>query len=142
MTTSVWPAMRKEALTIRFCLAPVSSSPSSNEQTFLRQIGRIRTETWVFWRDGIRSNFKQPVFEWAWEELEKTNTTEYSELRHLLKSDFKENPKRCRTYKSRRWGISLVGFSKGWLPPRLIFHVTSLSTCNSWLSNMVPTNDL
>jgi len=65
----------------------------SNEQTFLRQIGRIRTETWVFWRDGIRSNFKKPVFRWAWEELEKTNTTEFSELRRLLKSDFKEDPK-------------------------------------------------
>ncbi len=73
----------------------------SNEQTFLRQIGRIRTKTWVFWRDGIRSNFKKPVFKWAWEELEKTKTTEFSELRRLLKSDFEEDPKGLENPKKR-----------------------------------------
>lgn len=65
----------------------------SNEQTFLRQIGRIRTETWIFWRDGIRSNFQKPAFKWAWEEVENMKTTEFSELRRLQKSDFKEDPK-------------------------------------------------
>lgn len=65
----------------------------SNEQIFLRQKGRIRTETWGFWRDGIRSNFKKPAFKWAWAELEKSKTTEFSELRHLLRSGFTEDPK-------------------------------------------------
>ena len=72
----------------------------SNEQTFLRQKGRIRTETWVFWCDGVRSNFKKPAFQWAWEELEKTNTTEFSELRRLLRSDFKEDPKHWKMEKT------------------------------------------
>jgi len=65
----------------------------SNEQTFLRQIGRIRTETWIFWRDGIRSNLEKPAFQRAWKELENTQTTEFSELRRLLKSGFQEDPK-------------------------------------------------
>jgi hypothetical protein len=64
-----------------------------NEQVFLRQIGRIRTETWVFWKDGIRSNFNKPAFQWAWEELENTKTTEYSELRRLKKTEFEQDPK-------------------------------------------------
>jgi hypothetical protein len=65
----------------------------SNEQAFLRQIGRIRTETWVFWRDGMHSNFMKPAFNWAWEEFEHTGTTEFSELRRLRRSGFKEDPK-------------------------------------------------
>ena len=64
-----------------------------NEQIFLRQIGRIRTETWVYWNDGIRSNFGKPAFQWAWKELENTKTAEYRELRRLLKSEFEEDPK-------------------------------------------------
>lgn len=72
----------------------------SNEQTFLRQIGRIRTETWVFWQDGIRSNFEKPAFQWAWKELENTKTTEFSELRRLLKSGFKEDPKHWKMKKT------------------------------------------
>ena len=72
----------------------------SNEQTFLRQIGRIRTETWVFWRDGMRSNFEKPAFQWAWKELEHTGTTEFSELRRLLKSEFKEDPKNWKKSES------------------------------------------
>jgi hypothetical protein len=72
----------------------------SNEQTFLRQIGRIRTSTWIFWRDGIRSNFQKPAFKWAWDELEKTKTTEFSELRRLIKSEFKEDPKNWKIQKT------------------------------------------
>lgn len=65
----------------------------SNEQIFLRQNGRIRAKTWEFWRDGIQSNFGKAAFRWAWKEFEKTKTTEFSELRQLLRSDFKEDPK-------------------------------------------------
>lgn len=64
-----------------------------NEQIFLRQKNRIRPETWVFWCDGMRSNFKKPAFQWAWAEIETTKTTEYSELRRLVNSDFKDDPR-------------------------------------------------
>lgn len=64
-----------------------------NEQIFLRQIGRISTETWVYWSDGISSNFRKPAFQWAWKELEDMKTTEYIELRRLLKSEFAKDPK-------------------------------------------------
>lgn len=72
----------------------------SNEQAFLRQKGRIRAETWGFWRDGMRSNFKKPVFQRAWAELEKTKTTEFSELRRLVKSDFGEDPRHWKIEKT------------------------------------------
>lgn len=65
----------------------------SNEQIFLRQIGRIRDETWIFWCDGINSNFRKPAFQRAWEKFENMKTSEFSELRRLLKSNFMEDPK-------------------------------------------------
>jgi hypothetical protein len=34
----------------------------TNEQVFLRQIGRISRRTWNFWKEGIRSNFSRPAF--------------------------------------------------------------------------------
>lgn len=64
----------------------------SNEQIFLRQKRRIRTETWEFWRDGMRSNFQKPAFSWAWKEFEKTGTKEFSEFRRLVTSDFRDDP--------------------------------------------------
>jgi len=67
-----------------------------NEQIFLRQIGRIRTETWVYWCDGMRANFLKPAFKWAWKAFEGTKTTEYIELRRLLKSDFEKDPKKWK----------------------------------------------
>ena len=36
----------------------------SNEQVFLRQIGRIRKSTWIFWRDGIRSKPPSRITPW------------------------------------------------------------------------------
>lgn len=65
----------------------------SNEQVFLRQTGRIRETTWIFWRDGMKSNLHKPAFRWAWDEIERTATKEFSELRRLIASDFKDDPK-------------------------------------------------
>ena len=30
----------------------------SNEQTFLRQLGRVRTNAWHYWREGMETNLK------------------------------------------------------------------------------------
>ena len=64
-----------------------------NEQIFLRQKERIRKQTWVFWSDGMRSNFHKPAFKWAWEKIERSKTTDFSELRRLYDSDFRNDPK-------------------------------------------------
>lgn len=64
----------------------------SNEQTFLRQKKRIRKETWIFWCDGMKSNIAKPAFSWAWEEIEKTGTKEFSEFRRLVASGFAADP--------------------------------------------------
>lgn len=64
----------------------------SNEQVFLRQKGRIRSETWCFWRDGMKSNFRKPAFRWAWDEIEKSGTNELSEFRRLAGSEFNDDP--------------------------------------------------
>ena len=68
----------------------------SNEQAYLRQKSRIRAETWVFWSDGMRSNFKKPAFHWAWKEIEQSGTQDFNEFRQLVQSDFKDDP--------RAWG--------------------------------------
>jgi hypothetical protein len=68
-----------------------------NEQIFLRQKNRIRPETWKFWSDGMKSNFKKPAFRWAWDEMEselnKTGATDYSEFRKLVAFDFDADPR-------------------------------------------------
>lgn len=67
-----------------------------NEQIFLRQKERIRIGTWIFWCDGMRSNFRKPAFFWAWDKIESTKTKEFSELRRLVESDFSDDPKRWK----------------------------------------------
>jgi hypothetical protein len=64
----------------------------SNEQIFLRQNRRVRRQTWIFWRDGIRSNFERPAFKHAWEKIDKRAPNDFSELRRLLRTEFKEDP--------------------------------------------------
>lgn len=66
----------------------------SNEQIFLRKEGRIRRDTWLFWRDGMKSNFHKPSFKWAWDEIEKSTTKEFSEFRQLVASEFNSDPKK------------------------------------------------
>jgi len=65
----------------------------SNEQIFLRQRGRVSLETWGFWRDGIKSNLCRPAFKRAWNEISEQAGGDFSELRRLVKSDYKEDPK-------------------------------------------------
>lgn len=84
----------------------------SNEQIFLRQIGRIRNETWVFWCDGINSNFRKPAFQRAWKDFENTKTSEFSELRRLLKSNSKEDPKSWKRQRKTHRPFLIKTFEK------------------------------
>lgn len=65
----------------------------SNEQTFLRQRGRVSLETWGFWRDGIKSNLCRPAFKRTWDEISQQADGDFSELRRLVESDYKDDPK-------------------------------------------------
>ncbi len=52
-----------------------------NEQTFLRNAGRVSEKTWGFWQDGIASNLRRPAFERAWCEIAARANGDFSELR-------------------------------------------------------------
>lgn len=54
-----------------------------NQQVFLHKQGRIRTETWRLWRDGIVSNIQRPAFARAWAEIAAKATGDFDELRAL-----------------------------------------------------------
>lgn len=54
-----------------------------NQQVFLHKQGRIGTETWGLWRDGIVSNLRRPAFAWAWAEIASKATGDFDELRAL-----------------------------------------------------------
>lgn len=66
----------------------------SNEQVFLRQIGRVSPRTWAFWRDGIKSNLRRPAFASAWEEISNRAPEDFSELHRLIREDFNQDPKK------------------------------------------------
>lgn len=55
-----------------------------NEQAFLKKVGRISDETWVFWKDGIQSNLERPAFERAWSEIASRANGNFSELKELF----------------------------------------------------------
>lgn len=55
-----------------------------NEQAFLYKAGRISNETWVFWKDGIRTNLNRPAFERAWSEIAARAENDFSELKALF----------------------------------------------------------
>src|SRR5438876_7925640 len=55
----------------------------SNEQVFLRMKKRVSRDTWLNWRDGIRSNLSRPAFHAAWEEVRARSQGSFSELRRL-----------------------------------------------------------
>lgn len=67
-----------------------------NGQIFLRQVGRVRAQTWGFWRDGMKSNFNRPAFKSAWRAISEKANEDFAELRLLVK-DFDHDPR------SRRW---------------------------------------
>jgi hypothetical protein len=65
----------------------------SNEQVFLRQIGRVSQRTWTFWCDGIRSNVKRAAFSKAWGDIDKRIGGDFRELRRLIETEFKQDPR-------------------------------------------------
>jgi len=68
-----------------------------NQQAFLRKEERIQNKIWEFWSEGMRLNFNLPAFKQAWGEVEtRTPKTFYSELRRLVVSDFRQDPKSCK----------------------------------------------
>jgi hypothetical protein len=64
----------------------------SNEQIFLRKVGRVRKQTWFFWRDGIRSNLGRPSFKKAWDYIKERSQNNFEELRSLERGHFEEDP--------------------------------------------------
>ena len=68
----------------------------SNEQAFLRQIGRVSRRTWEFWREGIQVNLKRPVFTQVWEEVKQRSPDSFHELRRLESERFTSDPKKWR----------------------------------------------
>ncbi len=65
----------------------------TNEEVFLRQIGRISKKTWVYWRDGICELLSLPAFKGAWEEIKKRAPRSFQELRRLEEEGFKTDPR-------------------------------------------------
>ena len=58
----------------------------SNEQAFLHKKGRVRPETWGFWKDGIDSNLKRPAFKRAWDDIIRRSPNDFTELQDALKT--------------------------------------------------------
>ena len=63
----------------------------TNEQIFLRSLGRISQKTWDNWRSGIRANFKRPAFEAAWRKVAEHDGS-LSELRRLISEQYQNDP--------------------------------------------------
>jgi hypothetical protein len=66
----------------------------TNYQIFLRQRGRVSRKTWKFWVDGIKTNLERPSFAHSWDDVSRRSATDFSELRRLIRDDFKHDPKR------------------------------------------------
>jgi len=64
----------------------------SNEQVFLRQMGRISPETWETWREGMEMNLRQRAFKRAWEQIKAQASESFTELQRLERGGFKEDP--------------------------------------------------
>lgn len=67
----------------------------TNQQVFLRRQGRITSETWHNWCEGIAHHFGRPAFRDAWEQIRDKATEDFedfSELHRLQQSDFKDDP--------------------------------------------------
>jgi hypothetical protein len=66
----------------------------TNNQTFLRQIGRISKKTWSFWAEGIATNLARPAFLESWAEISKRAGSDFAELRRLIAEGFGSDPRR------------------------------------------------
>ncbi|MFC1839812.1 hypothetical protein ACFL1N_09540 [Thermodesulfobacteriota bacterium] len=65
----------------------------SNEQVFLRQVGRVTKSTWEYWQDGIKSNLSRPIFNRVWVEVKESVQESFQELRSLEQHNFDCDPK-------------------------------------------------
>ena len=74
----------------------------SNEQVFLRNIGRVRRDTWIYWRDGIKANFGRPAFACAWEEIKTLAPKDFTELHRLIEGNFQEDPEKWKKRPSKK----------------------------------------
>lgn len=64
----------------------------SNEQIFLRKIGRIRKNTWEYWQEGIKANLDRAMFKSLWNELKDKAPELFTELQELEKRNFVSDP--------------------------------------------------
>jgi len=64
-----------------------------NEQVFLWEKGRIRTDTWREWAEGICSNLEKPIFLRVWSEIKEALPKEFKELRQMMANECKQGPK-------------------------------------------------
>ena len=58
----------------------------SNEQAFLAAQGRLRTQTWANWREGIQQHLGRPAFAQAWQRLAPDLEGSFDDLRQLILS--------------------------------------------------------
>lgn len=73
----------------------------TNEQIFLRQMGRVSRATWRQWVEGIQATLDQPAFEKAWREVKAKAPGRFSELQRLEASGFREDPRRWMPVRRR-----------------------------------------
>ena len=66
----------------------------TNNQIFLRKIGRISKKTWAFWAEGIGTNLGRPAFAGAWAEISRRAGSDFAELRQLIDEGFTSDPKK------------------------------------------------
>ena len=66
----------------------------SNEQVFLRHEGRVSSETWENWAEGIESNLQKNAFQNAWNEIKERSEGSFSELRRLENEGFDSDPQK------------------------------------------------
>jgi len=66
----------------------------SNEQVFLRQIGRVSKRSWDYWREGIESNLSKPTFAKVWSEVKDSDKDVFRELRMLEQKDSASDPRK------------------------------------------------
>jgi hypothetical protein len=67
-------------------------SDLTNNQAFLRQIGRVSKKTWSFWVDGMRTNLARPDFATTWADISARAEADFSELRRVVAEQFKAIP--------------------------------------------------
>ncbi|MEE6209832.1 hypothetical protein U3A55_06680 [Salarchaeum sp. III] len=65
----------------------------TNEQVWLRRAGRVSRETWLNWRDGIRSNFHRENFRRGWAVIYwRTGDGTFEDLATFFHRDSADDP--------------------------------------------------